>query len=137
MNSEKFERELKKLIYYVREYGIQHLSFHPSELSRIHDDKTVAEEFTTQVHKGFYFAQEQVIALLKKVINEQKKAKCDIAEARRNRDKVTEHAMLAKRDTAHYQECILRRVIDAIVGHCVALICQPSTAFIWSKNLST
>ena len=32
MNSQKFERELKKLIYYVREYGIQHLSFPRSEL---------------------------------------------------------------------------------------------------------
>ena len=115
MNSQKFERELKKLIYYVREYGIQHLSFHPSELSHIRDDITIAEEFTTQVHKGFYFAQERVIDLLKKVINEQKKAKCDIAEARRNRDKSAERALLAKRDTAHYQECILRRVIDAIV----------------------
>ena len=115
MNSGKFERELKKLIYYVREYGIQHLNFPPSELSRIRDDNTIAEEFTTQVHKGFYFAQERVIDLLRKVINEQKKAKCDIAEARRNRDKATESALLAKRDTAHYQECILRRIIDAIV----------------------
>ena len=115
MNSQKFERELKKLIYYVREYGIQHLSFHPSELSRIHDDHTVAEEFTMQVHKGFYFAQEQVIELLRKVINEQKKAKRNLAEARRNRDKEKERNLQEKRDTAHYQECILRRVIDAIV----------------------
>ena len=115
MNSQKFERELKKLIYYVREYGIQHLSFHPSELSRIHDDNAIATEFTTQVHKGFYFAQEQVIDLLRKVINEQKKAKCDLAEARRNRDKVKARALQEKREVAHYQECILRRVIDAIV----------------------
>ena len=115
MNSEKFERELKKLIYYVREYGIQHLNFHPSELSRIRDDNTIAEKFIAQVHKGFYFAQERVIDLLKRVINEQKKAKCDIAESRRNRDKTTESTLLAKRDTAHYQECILRRVVDTIV----------------------
>lgn len=115
MNSGKFERELKKLIYYLREYGIQHLDFPLSELSCIHDDNTIAEEFTAQVHKGFYFAQERVIDLLRKVINEQKKAKCDIAEARRNRDKAAERTLQAKRDTAHYQECILRRVIDAIV----------------------
>ena len=115
MNSQKFERELKKLIYYVREYGIQHLSFHPSELSRIHDDHIIAEEFTTQVHKGFYFAQEQVIELLRKVINEQKKAKRDLAEARRNRDTAKEKTLQEKRETAHYQECILRRAIDAIV----------------------
>lgn len=115
MNSQKFERELKKLIYYVREYGIQHLNFPRSELRHVRDNSTIAEEFTTQVHKGFYFAQERVIDLLRKVINEQKKAKCDIAEARRNRDKATERALQTKRDTAHYQECILRRVIDAIV----------------------
>ena len=115
MNSRKFERELKTLIYYVREYGIQHLSFPPSELSRIHNDTSIAEEFTTQVHKGFYFAQERVIDLLIKVITEQKKAKNDIAEARRNRDKIAEKISQAKRDTAHYQECILRRIIDSIV----------------------
>ena len=115
MNIRKFERELKTLIYYVREYGIQHLSFSPSKLSRIHDDNAVAEEFTTQVHKGFYFAQERVIELLKKVINEQKAAKRDIAEARRLRNKSAEKTLQAKLDTAHYQECILRRIIDSIV----------------------
>ena len=115
MNSRKFERELKTLIYYVREYGIQHLSFPPSELSRIHDDNAIAEEFMTQVHKGFYFAQDRVIDLLRKVINEQKAAKRDIAEARRNRNKPVEQALQTKFDTAHYQECVLRRVIDSIV----------------------
>ncbi len=115
MNGQKFERELKKLIYYVREYGIQHLNFPLSELDRVRDDSAIAEKFTTQVHKGFYFAQERVIDLLQKVINEQKKAKSDIAAARRNRDKAAERALQAKRDTAHYQECILRRVIDTIV----------------------
>ncbi len=115
MNSQKFERELKKLIYYVREYGIQHLSFPRSELGRIRDDNAIAEEFLTQVHKGFYLAQERVIELLRKVINEQKRAKSDIAEARRNRDKPAVKSLQAKRDTAHYQECILRRVIDTIV----------------------
>lgn len=126
MNSRKFERELKTLIYYVREYGIQHLSFPSSELSRIHDDNSIAEEFMTQVHKGFYFAQERVIDLLRKVINEQKTVKRDIAEARRTRNKPAEHALQTKLDTAHYQECILRRVIDSIVwnlcGHELATI---------------
>lgn len=121
MNSRKFERELKTLIYYVREYGIQHLSFPPSELSRIHDDNSIAEEFMTQVHKGFYFAQERIIDLLMKVINEQKTAKCGIAEARRTRNKPTEQALQTKLDTAHYQECILRRVIDSIVWNLCGL----------------
>lgn len=115
MNARKFERELKTLIYYVREYGIQHLSFSPSELSRIHDDNAVAEEFMTQVHKGFYFAQERVIELLKKVINEQKAAKRGIAEARRLRNKSAEQTLQEKLDAAHYQECVLRRIIDSIV----------------------
>ena len=114
MNSRKFERELKTLIYYVRQYGIQHLSFPLSELSRIHDDNAIAEEFMTQVHKGFYFAQERIIDLLRKVINEQKTAKRGIAETRRLRNKSAEQALQAKLDTAHYQECILRRVIDSI-----------------------
>lgn len=114
MNSRKFERELKTLIYYVREYGIQHLSFPLSELSRIHDDNAIAEEFMTQVHKGFYFAQERIIGLLRKVINEQKTAKRGIAETRRLRNKSAEQALQAKLDTAHYQEYILRRVIDSI-----------------------
>lgn len=98
----------------MREYGIQHLSFPPSELSRIHDDNAIAEEFMTQVHKGFYFAQERIIDLLRKVINEQKTAKRGIAEARRLRNKSAEQALQTKLDTAHYQECILRRVIDSI-----------------------
>ena len=34
-------------------------------MSRIRDDNTIAEEFIAQVHKGFYFAQERVIDLLK------------------------------------------------------------------------
>lgn len=121
MNSRKFERELKTLIYYVREYGIQHLSFPPSELSRIHDDNSIAEEFMTQVHKGFYFAQERIIDLLTKVINEQKTAKRGIAETRRTRNKPTEQALQTKLDTAHYQECILRRVIDSIVWNLCGL----------------
>ena len=96
MNSRKFERELKTLIYYVRQYGIQHLSFPLSELSRIHDDNAIAEEFMTQVHKGFYFAQERIIDLLRKVINEQKTAKRGIAETRRLRNKSAEQALQAK-----------------------------------------
>ena len=45
MNSQKFERELKRPIYCVREYGIQHLSFPRSELGHIRDDNAIAEEF--------------------------------------------------------------------------------------------
>lgn len=99
----------------MREYGIQHLSFPPSELSRIRNDNTIAEEFMTQVHKGFYFAQDRVIDLLRKVINEQKTAKRGVAEARRNRNKPAEQSLQTKLNTARYQECVLRRVIDSIV----------------------
>ena len=45
MNSQKFERELKRLTHYVREYGIQHLSFLHSELGHLRDDNAIAEEF--------------------------------------------------------------------------------------------
>ena len=45
MNSQKFERKLKRQIYYVREYGIQHLSFPRSELGHIRDDNAIAEDF--------------------------------------------------------------------------------------------
>lgn len=114
MNDKKFERELKKLIYYIREYGIQHISFDRSEIGRIQESDTYKTEFFTQVHKGFYIAQEIVVRLLRKSLVEQKKLKRELASARRSRDKNTAQNTQHQINVAHYQECVLRRIIDSI-----------------------
>lgn len=93
MNDAKFSRELKTLIYYVREYGIQHIGFKVDNQNKVAKDADKMDEFFTQVHKGFFAAQERVCYLLKKVLLEQKRLKATLAEVRRQRKKEEEETV--------------------------------------------
>lgn len=53
MKTIKFERELKVLINYIREYGIQHIE-RISKPSDILKNEEKWSEFAQAVHKGFY-----------------------------------------------------------------------------------
>ena len=114
MNDAKFSRELKTLIYYVREYGIQHISFKVDNLNKVAKDEDKIDEFFTQVHKGFFAAQERVCYLLKKVLLEQKRLKATLAEIRRQRKKEEEETVKQSLKKAEYQERVLRKVMDSI-----------------------
>ena len=56
MNEAKLIREIKEIVYYIRQYGINHVE---ASVDDIIGNETLAADFYTQVHKGFYFAQEK------------------------------------------------------------------------------
>lgn len=114
MNDAKFSREPKTLIYYVREYGIQHLSFQVNNQSQVVKDADKMDEFFIQVHKGFFAAQERVCYLLKKALLEQKRLKAALAEVRQQRKKEEGEAVKQALKKAEYQEHILRKIMDSI-----------------------
>lgn len=114
MNDAKFSRELKTLIYYVREYGIQHVGFEVDNQNKFAKDADKMDEFFTQVHKGFFAAQEIVCYLLKKILLEQKRLKATLAEVRRQRKKEEEATVKQSLKKAEYQEHVLRKVMDSI-----------------------
>lgn len=62
MKTIKFERELKVLINYIREYEIQHIE-RISNSSDILKNEKKWSEFAQAVHKGFYLAQKRCILL--------------------------------------------------------------------------
>ena len=84
MNDTKLIRELKEIIYYIRQYGIDHVN---ESIENILANEALMTEFHIQVHKGFYIAQEKVLHLLPKLLNEQKRIKKELADARRQRNK--------------------------------------------------
>ena len=63
MNNTKFSRELKTLIYYLREYGIQHIDFKFNSLDSLPKEQVQIDQFMTQVHQGFFAAQDRTIYL--------------------------------------------------------------------------
>lgn len=111
MNDAKLIRELKEIIYYIRQYGIDRVN---ESIENILADETLMTEFHTQVHKGFYSAQEKVLHLLPKLINEQKRIKKELTEARRQRNKDQSTLLLSELRKAEYQECVVRKSMDAI-----------------------
>lgn len=122
MNNNKLTRELKEIIYYIRKYGIDRVHL---ETDVILSSKDHATEFYTQVHKGFYCAQDRILLLLPKILNERKRLKSNLREARRNREKEKILQLQEAIKQNEYQECVVRKVMDAIVW--IIFQFQPST----------
>ncbi|MBE6673959.1 MAG: hypothetical protein E7596_02510 [Ruminococcaceae bacterium] len=112
MNENKFLRELKTLIYLVREYGICHIDFEID--SKNIRDTEKADIFYYQCHQGFYAAQDRVIPLLRKIILEQEKLKTDLKNARRERQKEEASKINLTLRRVKFQEQVLRKLMDAI-----------------------
>lgn len=112
MNKSKLEREIKLITYYIRKCGIDRVN---AEIGAILSDKALTTEFYAQVHKGFYYAQERVLLLLPKIIKERKSLKSKLKEARRNKDKEKTAQLLNAIQEVEYQECVVRKTMDAIV----------------------
>lgn len=109
----KFERELKVLINYIREYGIQHIEG-ISNPSDILDDESKWSEFAQAVHKGFYLAQNRSIKLIKQVLTERKQQIQKLKEARRGREKEKCNEITNVLNQLKYQEMCLRKIMDSI-----------------------
>lgn len=114
MNNAKFSREIKTLIHYLREYGIQHINFKFNSLDSLPKEQSQIDEFMTQVHQGFFAAQDRIIYLLKKILQEQKRLKSSLADARRQHNKKPSQEVLDSLNYAKYQERVLRKVMDGI-----------------------
>lgn len=107
-----FERELRLMLNYIREYGIQHCKEKSIEvLSR---DPEKMDDFMKNVHKGFLLAQKNAIYLLRKVLKEQKSIKLALKQARRERNKDKEKEIKNKLGKVQYQEILIRRMMDSI-----------------------
>lgn len=111
VNKKKFEREVKSLIYFVREYGIQHTPISVEKILKTHETWM---QFAQNVHHGFYLAQKNVVRLLTKVLTERKQLKSDLKDARRNKLKEEIAKISNLIEENKYQEMVFRKVMDAI-----------------------
>ena len=111
MNDAKLARELKEIVYYLRKYGIDRVN---KSVEQLQSDQNLMSQFFIQVHKGFYIAQEKSLRLLTKILKEQKRIKSDLAEARRQHNKDQVSLLLDTQRKAKYQECVVRKCMDAI-----------------------
>lgn len=107
-----FYRELKILINGVRSYGIQHCCDKNVDILMTDSDKR--DDFTMQVHKGFFLAQKNAIYLLQKILREQKQLKMDLKQARRDRDKDKKSVIDDLIKKVKYQERVVRKAMDSI-----------------------
>lgn len=114
MNDKKFLRELKTMIYYVREYGIRHVDFKITESDFETHNTEKVESFYYKCHQGFFAAQDRVIYLMTKILMEQKRLKSALKDARRERQKEEAHKIDLTLRKAKYQERVLRKLMDAI-----------------------
>lgn len=113
MKTIKFERELKVLINYIREYGIQHMGGinNPSDILKNENNWSA---FAQAVHKGFYLAQKRCILLLREILNEKKHQKQKLKKARQEREKEKCDEITDILNQLKYQEMCLRKIIDSI-----------------------
>ena len=112
MNEAKLTRELKEIIYYIRKYGIDRMN---QDMQTILGDESLRIEFYTQVHKGFYYAQERALALLTKILKERKQLKKELAIARTAKDKQKQSQLNTAIEMSKYHECVVRKTMDALV----------------------
>ncbi len=114
MNENKFIRELKTLIYLVRESGIHDDNFEISEKDFITNNTEKIDKFYYHCHQGFYAAQDRVIYLLKKLLLEQKRLKLELKEERRKHNDKEASAIYQNIQKVKYQECVCRKLMDSI-----------------------
>lgn len=110
MKDIKFERELKLLINYIREYGIHHAAIMKGDLpgSDSHN------QFVIQVHRGYMLAQKSVLCNLTRVLQEKKQVKAKLKDANRSRDKEAGKDCTLQLEKLEFQEVIFRKIMDSI-----------------------
>lgn len=118
MKQKQFEREIKSLIYYIREYGIQHVNITLDDAQR---NPKIVSDFIRSVHDGYSIAQTRVIDNLTKILSDKRETKQAIKEANRNRDKDQVAQLSTKIRMLNYQEFTFRKVIDSIAWQFVDL----------------
>lgn len=114
MDYKKYGKDIEDLIYHLREYGIDHLSYDIRSCDGFPEEDWKQIEFFTQVHQGFKKAQDRVISLLTEIINEQKQLKKELAEARGTRDEEHIDTIKQNLNDARYYERVFRKIIDSI-----------------------
>ena len=106
-----FERELKKIIYDIREYGIRELE-KTNEIININD--STKDSFIQNVHYGFYRAQDVSIHLLTRVITDKKKKKRALKQAKveNHKDKIKEYEF--EINLLEFWEAVVRKAMDSL-----------------------
>ena len=107
-----FYRELKILINGVRSYGIQHCC--DKNADALLEDFERRNDFTIQVHKGFFLAQRNAIFLLQKILKEQKCLKTELKQAKRDKDNDKINLVGNRMKKVKYQEMVVRKSMDSI-----------------------
>ena len=111
MDNTKFCKKIEKIIYYITKYGLDHME---GNINEFPSNPLIVKEFYSKVHKGFYYAQDQVLELLPSIIYEKKDLKNKIKLARKNRDKKDELSLQKTLQTVTFQEVVLRKTMDSI-----------------------
>ena len=145
MKEKVFLREIKTLIYYIREYGIRHIDFTLENVNSLIEDEEKKHKFYYHCHQGFYAAQDRVIYLLRKILQEKKKLKTELKIARGQRIKEDIESIEYKIKRLEFQENVLRKIMDAIAwqifGYDLSvmrrLYCGNPTVDITNSNLES
>lgn len=116
MKQKKFEREIKSLVYYLREYGIQHVNVNLDDVQR---NPQRFSDFIISVHNGFSIAQKIVIENLTSILVEKREAKQALKDANRNKDKEQQAHLSEKVKMLEYQEFTFRKIVDSMAWHFV------------------
>lgn len=112
MNEAKLTRELKEIIYYIKKYGKDRIG---QDLQTVLGDESLRIDFYTQVHKGFYYAQERALTLLTKILKERKRLKRELVSARTAKDKQKQSQLTTAIEMSKYHESVVRKTMDSLV----------------------
>ncbi|MBR0599244.1 hypothetical protein [Sinanaerobacter chloroacetimidivorans] len=115
MKNSTFNREIKLLIYYICQYGLEHTkqTYVDFNVYKIEHRK----EFFKQVHKGFAIGQENITRLLTEIINEQKQIKVELKSLRSkaiNKSGKSIDAIEKEQRQLIFQEKVIRKFADSL-----------------------
>lgn len=114
MKDKNFERELKTIIYLIREYGIKNIDIKTRDgigkaISGKHIDKETYKGFIIEVHNGFFKAQKLIVYNLQKLSLEKKKIRAELKQNARD-TKLINNLKLVE-----YQTKVFKRLSDSIL----------------------
>ncbi len=114
----EFKRELKTLLYYIRNYGSEHTkdTFDFNKGQFVTTD--AQHKFMEETHKGFLLAQDRLIELLTISLKEKKDLKNNNKIINRSKVVINKDIVIEKNKndliTITYQEKVLRSIADTI-----------------------
>lgn len=109
---EEFEKKVKKIFYYVAEYGIAKKPLATKDIKSI--SKSDLEEYLILIHKGFRIGQDLIIKEIIPLLEENKNLKEKDKEAKKKKDKTLQQELSLEIKLNEYKIKVLRHFADFI-----------------------